>query len=70
MLLTTKKTAQQAEFTGEKRMNNHEFAEREQRQQQLLMKQQDQQMNDVAYTVAGIKEMAIVIGDELDDQTK
>ncbi|KAH9265511.1 hypothetical protein BASA83_011107 [Batrachochytrium salamandrivorans] len=41
-----------------------------QSQQQSLMREQDEQMDDVAVTVGNLREVARVMGDELDDQTR
>ncbi|KAI8926438.1 syntaxin 6, N-terminal-domain-containing protein [Entophlyctis helioformis] len=51
-------------------MSNQRFVEREQQQQQMVMEQQDRQMDDVAVTVGNLREVARVMGDELDDQTR
>lgn len=39
-------------------------------QQQMVMDQQDRQVEEVAVTVGNLKEIARVMGDELDDQTR
>jgi t-SNARE syntaxin family protein len=46
------------------------LADSVQQQQQALMKEQDQQMDQLADTVGTLKEVAVVIGNELDDQTR
>ncbi len=51
-------------------MNNSRFIESEQETQQLIMRDQDNQLEDVAVTVGNLKEIARVMGDELDDQTR
>ncbi|KAI8998208.1 hypothetical protein BC832DRAFT_121742 [Gaertneriomyces semiglobifer] len=50
-------------------VSNQRFIEREQEQQQLLMRDQDQQLDGVMHTVGNIREIAVVMGRELDDQT-
>ncbi|KAJ3205752.1 hypothetical protein HDU82_004979 [Entophlyctis luteolus] len=50
-------------------MNNDKFADRENGIQQMIMKDQDQQLDSVAMTVMNMKEIAIVMNQELDDQT-
>ena len=54
----------------EYKVSNQKFVEREQQQQQALMQDQDAQMSDVAVTVGNLREVARVMGSELDDQTR
>ncbi|KAJ3064010.1 hypothetical protein HDU98_000234 [Podochytrium sp. JEL0797] len=49
--------------------NNDNFIDRESNMQQILMKEQDQQLDGVVSTVNNMKEIAIVMNQELDDQT-
>ncbi|KAI8592350.1 syntaxin 6, N-terminal-domain-containing protein [Geranomyces variabilis] len=50
-------------------MSNQRFIEREAEQQQSLMRHQDQQLDGVLDTVGNLKEIATVMGQEMDDQT-
>ena len=50
--------------------SNSKFIEREQQQQQMIMQNQDRQIEEVAVTVGNLREIAQVMGDELDDQTR
>ncbi|KAI8914929.1 syntaxin 6, N-terminal-domain-containing protein [Powellomyces hirtus] len=50
-------------------MSNQRFIEREAQQQQSLMQHQDQQLDGVLDTVGNLKEIATVMGREMDDQT-
>ncbi|RKO96472.1 hypothetical protein CXG81DRAFT_12572 [Caulochytrium protostelioides] len=47
---------------------NAAFMDREQQQQQQLMRRQDDQLDQVMHTVGNMKEVAYVIGRELEDQ--
>ncbi|KAJ3278729.1 Syntaxin-6 [Borealophlyctis nickersoniae] len=71
-LFQTKKSVKTTDKYGrteeEYRMSNARFIEREQQQQQLLMQRQDEQMDDVYDTVVGLKDVAAVMGNELEDQ--
>jgi len=48
--------------------SNGKFIERESDQQKMIMRQQDQQLDQVAETVGHLKEVAITIDQELTDQ--
>ncbi|KAI8621250.1 syntaxin 6, N-terminal-domain-containing protein [Chytriomyces sp. MP71] len=48
---------------------NDQFLDRENGMQQQIMQQQDQQLEGVAATVTTLKEVALVMNQELDDQT-
>ncbi|KAJ3211283.1 hypothetical protein HDU67_004625 [Dinochytrium kinnereticum] len=52
------------------RMSNQKFIEREQGVQQQIIRQQDAQLDEVMDTVGNLKEVAIVMGKEMDDQTR
>ncbi|KAJ1341249.1 hypothetical protein BSLG_004184 [Batrachochytrium salamandrivorans] len=65
-----KRTDKYGRSEEEYKMSNQRFVEREQSQQQSLMREQDEQMDDVAVTVGNLREVARVMGDELDDQTR
>ncbi|KAJ3116025.1 Syntaxin-6 [Phlyctochytrium bullatum] len=54
----------------EHRMSNQKFIEREQGLQQQIIRQQDAQLDEVLDTVGNLKEVAVVMGKELDDQTR
>ncbi|KAJ3043814.1 Syntaxin-6 [Rhizophlyctis rosea] len=66
---TVRTTDKYGRTEEEYRMSNARFIEREQQQQQMLMRQQDEQMDDVYDTVVGLKDIATVMGNELEDQT-
>ncbi|KAI9033343.1 syntaxin 6, N-terminal-domain-containing protein [Hyaloraphidium curvatum] len=44
------------------------FAENEQMQQQVIMREQDRELDQVAHTVRNLREIAVTIGDEVEDQ--
>ena len=72
-LLATKKSSKTDAYgrtEGDYKVSNQRFVEREKEQQQQFMEQQDHQMEDVAVTVSNLKEVARVMGDELEDQTR
>ncbi|KAJ3081057.1 Syntaxin-10 [Quaeritorhiza haematococci] len=50
--------------------SNQRFIDREQAQQQLLMTRQDEQLDGVLSTVVNLKDVAEVMGNELDMQTR
>ncbi|KAJ3221434.1 hypothetical protein HK099_003528, partial [Clydaea vesicula] len=51
-------------------LNNKSLIENEQQQQQLLFKTQDKQLDGVYNTVVNLKEVAHVMGREIDDQAR
>ncbi|RKP10864.1 hypothetical protein THASP1DRAFT_21474 [Thamnocephalis sphaerospora] len=52
----------------ERRRNNQDFIQDEQQQQMMIMEQQDVHLDSVLGTVTNLKEVAHVMGRELDDQ--
>ncbi|KAJ3056523.1 Syntaxin-6 [Rhizophlyctis rosea] len=66
---TVQTTDRYGRTEDEYRQSNTKFIEREQQQQQMLMRQQDEQLDDVYDTVVGLKDIAHVMGNELEDQT-
>ncbi|TPX69599.1 hypothetical protein SpCBS45565_g02318 [Spizellomyces sp. 'palustris'] len=72
-LLQTKKSVKTAAPYGrtqeDYQLSNQRFVERESQQQQVLMQHQDEQLEGVLDTVGNLKEIASVMGRELDDQT-
>ncbi|KAJ3123760.1 Syntaxin-6 [Nowakowskiella sp. JEL0407] len=70
-LLSPSKPKQQSS-PSEQRPNglNSRFIEHEQQTQQIIMRQQDDQLDSVLDTVHGLKEVAHVMGRELEDQTR
>jgi hypothetical protein len=50
--------------------NSSKFLEQEQQQQMMMMKDQDREMEAVASTVVNLKEIATVMGNELDEQSR
>ncbi|KAJ3089406.1 Syntaxin-6 [Physocladia obscura] len=50
-------------------LTNDKFMDRENGVQQVIMKEQNQQLESVATTVSNMKEIAIVMNQELEDQT-
>ncbi|KAJ3100650.1 Syntaxin-6 [Phlyctochytrium planicorne] len=54
----------------EHRVSNQKFIDREQGVQQQIMRQQDAQLDEVMDTVGNLKEVAVVMNKELDDQTR
>jgi syntaxin 6 len=49
--------------------SNQKFVEREAQLQEQIMREQDNQLEDVMDTVGNLKEVAVVMGRELEDQT-
>ncbi|KAJ3211284.1 t-SNARE [Dinochytrium kinnereticum] len=49
---------------------DHGFTEREQGLQRQIMREQDSQLDEVLGTVGNLREVAIVMGRELDDQAR
>lgn len=54
----------------DEKLNNQKFIEREQQQQMTMMHDQDREMEAVATTVVNLKEIATVMGNELDEQSR
>jgi hypothetical protein len=54
----------------EENLNNQKFIEREQQQQLQMMHNQDRELEAVADTVGNLKEIAYVMGNELDEQSR
>ncbi|KAI9105962.1 syntaxin 6, N-terminal-domain-containing protein [Phlyctochytrium arcticum] len=63
------KSIKDSRFTEDSQPSNQRFIERETQQQQLLFQQQDHQLDGVLDTVGNLKEIAHVMGREMDDQT-
>ncbi|TPX35884.1 hypothetical protein SmJEL517_g01809 [Synchytrium microbalum] len=52
------------------KMSNQRHVDREQQAQSTIMAEQEDQMGDVLHTVTNLKDVAVVMGKELDDQTR
>ncbi|KAJ3008252.1 Syntaxin-6 [Thoreauomyces humboldtii] len=72
-LFNAKKTVRATDPYGrpqeDYQMSNQRYIEREAAQQQELMERQDHQLDGVMSTVGNLKEIATVMGREMDDQT-
>ncbi|KAI8822904.1 syntaxin 6, N-terminal-domain-containing protein [Fimicolochytrium jonesii] len=66
---TSRKTDPYGRTQEDYQSSNQRFIEREAQQQQLLFREQDEQLDGVLNTVGNLKEIANVMGQELDDQT-
>jgi syntaxin 6 len=59
-----------AKLESEIASSNDEFIQDQGQKQELIMREQDTQLEEVASTMGALKEMGAMIGDELEDQNR
>ncbi|TPX43253.1 hypothetical protein SeMB42_g04792 [Synchytrium endobioticum] len=70
-LLSSRKTADRFGRTeNDYKQSNQRHVEREQQQQAMIMADQESQMGQVLHTVSNLKDVAVVMGKELEDQSR